>query len=146
MELQTKNNAYKFNNQLTAKSIPFTSSKLLMGISAKGLSQLDQDTVTFTQCYKKGINNIALKNLDIRNLRLLDTRAVSGGTFEKRPIADLIELKNAGIETIIDFRSEANGIMAKKCRKTGLKYLNVPLDEVRERSNTRYFIMKDKLY
>ena len=116
------------------------SNKLLVGISSKSLAQLEQDTVQFTQNLPKAVDNVALRDLGIRNLRLLNTRTVSGGTFERRPIEDLKALKDAGIETIIDFRTEGSGEMAKKCSSTGLRYLNIPLDDVRERSNARYFI------
>ena len=142
MELQTKNNSYNFNQILTSNNIPFMSKRLLMGISTKGLAQLEQDTVQFTQNYPRAIDNIALRELNIRNLRLLNTKTVSGGTFERRPIEDLKSLKDAGIETIIDFRTEGSGEMAKKCSSTGLRYLNIPLDDVRERSNARYFIRR----
>ena len=140
MELQTKNHTYNKNKPLTLKNIPFMSNKLLLGISSKGLAQLEKDTVQFTQKPSKTIDCIALRDLGIRNLRLLNTKTVSGGTFERRPIKDLIALKEAGIEAIIDFRTEGSGEISKKCASTGLQYLNIPLDDVRERSNTRYFI------
>lgn len=140
MELQTKKQTYNFNKFLASKNIPFMSNRLLVGISAKSLSQLEQDTVQFSQRLPETIDNTALRNLGIKNLRILNTRTVSGGTFERRPIEDLKVLKDAGIETIIDFRTEGSGEMAKKCSSTGLKYLNIPLDDVRERSNARYFI------
>ena len=117
MELQTKKPSYNLNQILTSKNIPFMSNKLLVGISSKSLAQLEQDTVQFTQNLPKAVDNVALRDLGIRNLRLLNTRTVSGGTFERRPIEDLKALKDAGIETIIDFRTEGSGEMAKKCSK-----------------------------
>lgn len=140
MELQTKNRTYNTIKFLTSNNIPFMSSKLLLGISAKNLAQLEQDTVQFTQNFQKGIDATVLRDLNVRNLRLLNTRTVSGGTFERRPLEDLKTLKDAGIETIIDFRTEGSGEMAKKCTSTGLNYFNIPLDDVRERTNARYFV------
>ncbi len=138
MEFQTIQKQNNYQN--LTKSIPFTSSKLLSGIAKSALAPLESDTFELSTKLPKTINHRAIRDLNIRNLRILNEQMVSGGTFERRPLQDLYLLKQAGIETVIDFRTETSGTMAKKCKSTGLKYLNIPLDDVRERSNPRYFI------
>lgn len=100
---------------------------------------------TFTQynksiTFKKGnINFDQIENLNIRNYRKLSDKTISGGTFSYRDQYDLVKLKDAGIDNIIDFRAEAQNTFGKVCEDKGFKYLNFPLDTIMHRDKSVYF-------
>lgn len=136
-------NSYNNKNYLTQVKIPFTSSKLIAELTKTKLTPLRADTVelsSFLAPQRKVINLDTIRNLNVRNLRILNDRAVSGGTFEHRPIIDLKALKISGVESIIDFRSESGEKLIEACKKEGLRYFRFPLDSVRERTSSRYFV------
>lgn len=66
--------------------------------------------------------------IGVKNLRRITPTCVSGETFAKKSVADLRKLKNAGIDTIVDFRSEATEEFARICEQNGIKYHLFPLD------------------
>lgn len=69
-----------------------------------------------------------INDLKIPNLRMLEANSISGSTFEKRTAADLLQLKDAGIKSIVDFRSEAASSFGKQCSELGFEYFNIPLE------------------
>ncbi len=142
--MKTTINTVSYNPQnLTQRKIPFMSSKLLAALQKSKLTPLKKDTVELTLTLAENnrkINLNKIKELEIRNLRILNERAVSGGTFEHRPIFDLKALKSYGIESVIDFRSESGEKLIEACKREGLEYFRFPLDSVRERTSNRYFI------
>ncbi len=66
-------------------------------------------------------------NIGIKNLRQLGNGVISGATLEGRPQL-LTKIKNAGIKTIVDFRSEATPLIQKECEQAGLKYFKFGLN------------------
>lgn len=80
-----------------------------------------------------------LRKLDIKNLRVLGSETISGGTFEVRAVEDLTKIKELGIQTIVDFRADASSVMQKRCANIGLGYLKFPLDDVLTLRNSKYF-------
>ena len=83
-----------------------------------------------------------IKELNIPNYRMVNSTSISGGTFSNRSILDLSELKSCGIETIIDFRGEAQQSFADSCKRLGLNYFNFNLNNVINMTNPEYFIPK----
>ena len=72
-----------------------------------------------------------IKNLNIKNLRLINSNSVRGECLVgKRPYV-LRELKESGITTVIDLRSEGgeNSKYARYCRANGLDYYNVKIKD-----------------
>lgn len=70
-----------------------------------------------------------LKDLGISHFRLIDSNSVRGVTLAKQKTSILQELKECGIDTIIDLRSEGgvNSKYAKDCAENGLEYMNFKL-------------------
>ena len=72
-----------------------------------------------------------LKNLNIDNFRLIDSRSVRGQSLAAKPLQLFYDLKRAGIETVIDLRREGSedSKYAKKCHAAGLNYLHFQTNE-----------------
>lgn len=85
----------------------------------------------------------ALTELNIPNYRIVNSTSLSGATFSNRSMIDLISLKEMGIDTIVDFRGEATGEFAEKCKRAGLKYYNFNLNNVINMTNPEYFLRED---
>ncbi len=70
-----------------------------------------------------------LKNLRISHFRLIDSNSVRGVTLANQSPALLTELKECGINTIIDLRPEGSdeSRYAQNCRKNGLDYFNLKI-------------------
>lgn len=70
-----------------------------------------------------------LKNLRISHFRLIDSNSVRGVTLANQSPALLTELKECGINTIIDLRPEGSdeSRYAENCRKNGLDYFNLKI-------------------
>lgn len=67
-----------------------------------------------------------LKQLGIKNFRLIDSNSIRGVTLANQKNTILKELKESGINTIIDLRKEGSddSKYAKACRENGLNYFN----------------------
>lgn len=133
MQILLTNNRYNFpNNYAGNKNINFYN---------KSIKPLTNDVFELSNSHNsvKNINLEKIKALDIKNLRLLNSNIISGGTFAIKPDNELKLLKNTGIDTIIDFRIDAEKNFAGKCKKEGLKYILFPLDDVISRNNPNYF-------
>lgn len=70
-----------------------------------------------------------IKDLGISHFRLIDSNSVRGVTLANQKPEILRELKECGIETIIDLRSEGSdkSKYAKVCKDNGLEYMNYKL-------------------
>lgn len=70
-----------------------------------------------------------LKNLGIKHFRLIDSNSVRGVTLANQRPSLLSELKECGIDTIIDLRSEGgeNTKYAQACHERDLDYMNFKL-------------------
>ena len=68
-----------------------------------------------------------LKNLGISHFRLIDSNSVRGVTLANQKQSLLTELKECGINTVIDLRPEGDeeSKYAKACRANGLDYFNL---------------------
>ncbi len=122
---------------------------LNFGCSESNCSKNNGNSKEFLNPIKKGqeassacLDLNKVRKLDVLNLRILGDETISGGTFARRPDADLSVLKSSGIKNIVDFRSEAEASFNDKCGKLGLKYFAFPLDGVINFSNGNYFIHK----
>ena len=82
---------------------------------------------------------VALHNMNLKNLRLINENVVSGATLERRSDLDLNKIKKIGIRKIIDLRSEATTAYAEKCRNLGFYYYNSPFDDVCKLKSPKYF-------
>ena len=69
---------------------------------------------------------VRLKNLGIENFRLVDSKSVRGQCLTAKPQQLFHELKEAGIETVIDLRREGSpsSQYARKCEAAGLRYMH----------------------
>lgn len=67
-----------------------------------------------------------LKNLGIKHFRLIDSNSIRGVTLSNQKPSLLTELKECGIDTIIDLRQEGSvdSTYAQECNKRGLEYVN----------------------
>ncbi len=76
------------------------------------------------------IDFIKLKNLNISHFRLVDSKSVRGATLANHNPIILKEIKNSGIDKVIDLRSESNDTSkyAEACRQNGLDYINFKLN------------------
>ena len=72
-----------------------------------------------------------INNLDINNLRILESGNLSGGTFAIKDPEALMRLKHAGIRRIVDFRTEGSKAFDQLCEDCGFEYLRLPLDNTR---------------
>lgn len=73
-----------------------------------------------------------IKNLDIKNFRLVDSNSVRGVCLaRKNNLSILEELKESGIRTVIDLRQEGRpeSEYARHCENCGLEYFNFKLKE-----------------
>ena len=70
-----------------------------------------------------------LKALGISHFRLIDSNSIRGVTLANQKHSILTELKECGINTIIDLRNEGgeNSKYAQACRENGLDYINFKL-------------------
>lgn len=70
-----------------------------------------------------------LKNLDISHFRLIDSNSVRGVTLANQKQSLLSELKECGINTVIDLRPEGGDTSkyAQACKKNGLDYFNLKI-------------------
>ena len=70
-----------------------------------------------------------LKNLGIKHFRLIDSNSVRGVTLANQRPSLLTELKECGINTIIDLRSEGGDSTkyAQSCKERDLDYMNFKL-------------------
>ena len=70
-----------------------------------------------------------LKNLGISHFRLIDSNSVRGVTLANQAPILLTELKECGINTIIDLRPEGSddSKYAQNCKKNGLDYFNLKI-------------------
>ena len=68
----------------------------------------------------------SISKLGAKNLRRVGINCFSGATFEGSNI-NLNKIKDAGIKTIIDFRSEASKDFALECKNAGIEYKLFPL-------------------
>lgn len=77
------------------------------------------------------IDVVQIKALEIPHFRLIDSNSVRGMCLANKPITVLQELKNAGINTIIDLRKEGSpdSKYAKNCERFGLNYFNFKIKE-----------------
>lgn len=75
------------------------------------------------------IDIVRIKNLNISHFRLVDSNSVRGVTLAKQPTRILKELKNSGINTIVDLRQETSETSqyAQDCINNGLNYFNFKL-------------------
>lgn len=69
---------------------------------------------------------VRLKNLGIENFRLVDSKSVRGQCLTAKPQQLFQDLKEAGIETVIDLRREGSpsSQYARKCEAAGLRYIH----------------------
>lgn len=76
-----------------------------------------------------GVDIARIKALNISHFRLIDSNSIRGVTLANQKPEILKELKESGIETIIDLRAEANtdSDYAQKCYENGLDYFNFKL-------------------
>ena len=74
-----------------------------------------------------------LKNLGISHFRLIDSNSVRGVTLANQDPTLLTELKECGINTIIDLRPEGSedSKYAQNCKKNGLDYFNLKIIETK---------------
>ena len=82
--------------------------------------------------FVKSTNSIdiaRLKTIGIKHFRLIDSNSIREVTLANQKPSILEELKECGINTIIDLRSEGsnNSKYAEACRDTGLDYMNFKL-------------------
>lgn len=86
-------------------------------------------------------------NLGINNLRKIGNGVIAGATLEGQPQL-LSRVKDAGIRTIVDFRSEATPQIEEECRVLGLRYfklgLNHTISEGQEMKISRSFASRLK--
>ena len=68
--------------------------------------------------------------IGLKNLRSFGENCISGATLE-RSAENLNKVRQAGIDTIIDFRSEASSAFGQQCKDLGFKYLLFPLEHTR---------------
>ena len=70
-----------------------------------------------------------LKIMGIKHFRLIDSNSIRGVTLANQKPSMLTELKECGINTIIDLRSEggSDSKYAQACRENGLNYVNFKL-------------------
>lgn len=95
----------------------------------------------YYQFYKQFPDLNTLKNLGVENCRIVNKNCASGSTFADKP-KYLRELKELGVQTIIDFRGEASSVYEEECRKNGFNYFNFNLNNVQNLTNPEYFIHK----
>ena len=76
-----------------------------------------------------GVDIARIKALNISHFRLIDSNSIRGVTLANQKKEILKELRESGIETIIDLRAEANADSdyAKDCCDNGLDYFNFKL-------------------
>lgn len=81
--------------------------------------------------HSDAINIVRMKQLDIKNFRLVDSSSVRGQCLNQKPKYVFDELRESGIETIIDFRTEGSpeSKYARKCEASGLEYFNFKIKE-----------------
>lgn len=72
------------------------------------------------------LNITKIKEMDIAHFRLIDSNSVRGICLADKRSDVLAKLKEYGVNTIIDVRSEAGKTTkyAKECQKNGLEYFN----------------------
>ena len=77
------------------------------------------------------IDIVRMKQLDIKNFRLVDSSSVRGQCLNKKPPFLFDELRDSGIETVIDLRTEgrADSKYARMCEAAGLEYFNFKIKE-----------------
>ena len=70
-----------------------------------------------------------LKLIGIKHFRLIDSNSIRGVTLANQRTSILTELRECGINTIVDLRSEGgeNSKYAEACRNNGLNYVNFKL-------------------
>ena len=70
-----------------------------------------------------------LKNLGISHFRLIDSNSVRGVTLANQRQNLLTELKECGVNTVIDLRPEGGeeSKYAQACNKNGLNYFNLKI-------------------
>lgn len=70
-----------------------------------------------------------IKNLRIAHFRLINSNSIRGVTLANQPRTILSELKECGIDTVIDLRQEGgdDSKYAKACAENGLEYMNFKL-------------------
>ncbi len=95
-------------------------------IKAKQIRYIQQDEFVKST----GSLDIArLKDLAISHFRLINSNSVRGVTLANQNPKILTELKECGINTVIDLRNEGSEASkyAKDCRANGLNYMNFKL-------------------
>ena len=97
-------------------------------VQLKSTASMTVDCISAGIQKSSGLNQEIIESLKIPNLRILESNSISGSTFEKRTLEDLINLKKSGIRAIIDFRSEAGFLFRQRCNELGLEYLNIPIE------------------
>ncbi|MCM1009506.1 MAG: hypothetical protein NC390_01330 [Fusobacterium sp.] len=80
-----------------------------------------------------------MKQLGIKNFRLVDSSSVRGQSLFNKPKQVFDELRESGIETVIDFRIEGSSESkyARKCEANGLEYFNFKIKENMSMFNPR---------
>ena len=93
----------------------------LMGVCGEELAQRDAFIRTGAT-----LDVVRLKNLGIDNFRLVDSKSVRGQSLTAKPQQLFQELKESGIETVIDLRREGSPTSqyARKCEAAGLRYMH----------------------
>lgn len=85
------------------------------------------------------IDVTAIKELNIKNLRPIDSNSVRGQSLTHEPLDVFIRLHEAGIETVVDLRQEgsSDSKYARKCEAAGLNYMNFKIKENMAPFNSR---------
>ena len=70
-----------------------------------------------------------IKSLGIKHFRLIDSNSIRGVTLANQKHSILTELKECGINTIVDLRTEGDesSKYAETCKENGLNYINFKL-------------------
>ncbi len=71
-----------------------------------------------------------IKDIGIKNFRLINSNSIRGVTLANQNPNILKELKESGINNIIDLRREANPTSkyANNCKKNGIEYFDFPIN------------------
>lgn len=67
--------------------------------------------------------------LSLPQARRISDTVFSGPTLEGN-LQYLLKLKQAGIDTVVDFRGDATNLLSDECQKVGLKYFKFSLDHI----------------
>lgn len=114
------------------KILPITNNFRIRTINFRANENNYVSKVPQTDEFVRNTNSLdiaRIKALGISHFRLIDSNSVRGVTLAKQKTSILKELKECGIDTIIDLRSEGgkDSKYAQDCADNGLEYMNFKL-------------------